>query len=297
MQKIIPNLWFDHRAEEAVRFYTGLFPGSKITRTAHYDKVASEVSGMKEGEVLSMDFELAGQAFIAINADDHYRFTPSVSLTVYCESEREIDDLWKSLSAGGKILMELGEYPFSRRFGFLQDRFGVAWQLNLKDESRKIVPTLIFVGDVYGRAEEAMNFYLSLFKEGRSVAVAHQPHAQDSSRQALLHGIFRLFGQEFVAMDGSGHHAFGFTGAVSFMVLCENQQEIDLYWKALGMGGKEMPCGWIEDGFGVTWQIVPAELHSMLTDPDPARSRRAMQAMFQMKKFDIATLRAAYAGG
>ena len=142
MQKIIPFLWFDHNAEEAVRFYTSLFPNSKIQSKNHYGDAGAQVSGISRGTVMTVSFHLEGQEFMALNGGPMFRFTPAISFFVQCKTRSEIEELWNKLSKGSKVLMELDKYPFSERFGWLEDSFGVSWQLILTSARAKNHPIL-----------------------------------------------------------------------------------------------------------------------------------------------------------
>ena len=163
MQKITPYLWFDGQAEEAVTLYTSAFANSRIVDVTRYGDAGPGPSGT----VMIAAFELAGQRFIALNGGPQYKFTPAISFFVYCDTREELDGLWAKLSAGGKVLMELDKYPFSERFGWVDDRFGVSWQLSLASNAQKILPFFLFVGKQDGKAAEAMNLYTSLFENAR----------------------------------------------------------------------------------------------------------------------------------
>jgi predicted 3-demethylubiquinone-9 3-methyltransferase (glyoxalase superfamily) len=291
MQKITPFLWFDDNAEEAVRFYTSIFENSKIGRVTHYDKASSAESGRPEGSVLTVDFTLNGQEFGALNGGPVFKFTPAISLFVYCSTNERVDELFAKLSAGGEVLMPLDKYPFSERYAFIKDKFGMAWQVMISPGKSHIVPSLLFVGESYGKAEEALKLYTSIFP---NASVDHVNHYDDG---AVMHSSFYLEGQEFMAMDGAGEHKFSFSEAVSLLVNCETQDEIDMYWERLTAdGGQEVQCGWLKDKFGISWQIVPVQLATMLSDKDTAKAQRAMKAMLQMKKLDLPALQRAYDG-
>src|SRR3989344_4720878 len=166
MQKIPPHLWFDKEAKEAATFYTSLFENSKITNI-------TTITGTPSGDCDIVQFELCGQPFMAISASPLFKFNPSTSFLVNFDPSRDpnaqknIDTVWQKLSEGGKALMEIGEYPFSKRYGWVEDKYGLSWQLILTnpggEERPTIVPSLTFVGEVYGKAEEAVNFYISVF--------------------------------------------------------------------------------------------------------------------------------------
>ena len=153
----------------------------------------------------------------------------------------------------------------------------------------KITPFLWYDSE----AEEAATLYTSLFPSSRIVDVARYGAAGPGPEGTVMTVRFELDGQRFVALNGGPAHPF--TEAVSFVVDCTTQDEVDRYWSALSEGGKEGPCGWLKDRFGLSWQIVPSRLPELLTDPDRARSQRVMQAMLQMKKIDIAALEEAAA--
>jgi|FLYL01.1.fsa_nt_gi predicted 3-demethylubiquinone-9 3-methyltransferase (glyoxalase superfamily) len=296
MQKITPNLWFDDRAEEAAQFYTSLFEDSRVGQVTHYDKAAAEASGKPEGSVLTVDFMLAGQDFVALNGGPHFKFTPAISFFVTMESEAEVDALWEKLVEGGTVLMPLEAYPWSEKYGWLADRYGLSWQVSLgkrSDVGQAIVPSLLFVGEQHGKAEEAIRFYTSLF-EGSSVrGILHYGPGEHEPEGTVKHAQFVLAGQTFTAMDSSLAHDFSFNEAISFIVNCETQAEVDRFWNALSAVPEAEQCGWLKDAFGVSWQIVPTVLPKLLSDPDPEKSQRVMQAMLQMKKLDIATLQQA----
>jgi predicted 3-demethylubiquinone-9 3-methyltransferase (glyoxalase superfamily) len=156
---------------------------------------------------------------------------------------------------------------------------------------QKITPWLWFDTE----AEEAATFYTSVFEDGRILDVAYYNEAGPRPAGSVLTVRFVIQGQEFAALNGGPE--FRFNEAVSFQVLCEDQAEVDHYWKALTDGGEVVQCGWLKDRYGVSWQIAPTRIFELLADPDPERARRATEAMFGMKKLDIAELERAAAGG
>jgi predicted 3-demethylubiquinone-9 3-methyltransferase (glyoxalase superfamily) len=290
MQKIVPFLWFNEETEEAVNLYTSIFKNGKVGELRRFSE---DVPGPK-GKVITETFELAGLQFMALNGGPEFSFTPATSFFVYCETEEEIDTLWQQLSQGGTALMELGPYPFSEKFGWVMDRFGLSWQLNLVRQAQKVFPFLLFVGDQHGRVEEAIRFYTSLFKNSSIDLIDRFGPDQGEPEGAVMHARFTLAGQEFMAMESAAAHQFTFTPAVSFFVNCENQAEVDYFWERLSAGGKKDQCGWLTDQFGVSWQIVPTILGELMGDPDPERAGRVTQAMLKMTKLDIAQLKQAY---
>jgi len=293
MQKITPSLWFNDNAEEAMNYYVSIFRNSEVLNVSRY----GEAGPGSEGSVLVVSFRLAGLEFVALNGGPHFTPNPSVSFFVGCESARELDDLWASLSEGGSVLMDLGEYPFSEKYGWVQDRFGFTWQLILTGEPQSIAPALMFVGDQHGRAEEAMKTYTSVFENASIGHVERWGAGQLLPEGSVMHASFTLSDQPFMAMDSGLDHDFTFNEAISFTIDCKSQDEVDYFWdKLIEGGGEPSQCGWLKDKFGLSWQVVPAVLIELLRDEDLEKTGRVMQAMLQMAKIDIAMLQAAHEG-
>lgn len=292
MKGIVPHLWFDVEALEAARFYVGLFENSGVTNTF-------VIGNTPSGEAMLVDFTLAGQPFEAISAGPEFRFNPSVSLMVACETAQEVDALWKALSEGGEALMDLGEYPFSKRYGWIQDRFGLSWQLMLTagGTAQKITPCLLFARPVCGKAEEAARFYAGLFRDSGVDFVSRYAEGEAMVKDAKANYVdFHLGGMRFAAMD----HGYGdgepFNEAVSFIVNCESQAEVDDFWGKLSAVPEAEACGWLKDRYGVSWQIVPTAMTEMMATGTQEQLGRVTQAFLQMKKFDIASLKRAFDG-
>lgn len=152
---------------------------------------------------------------------------------------------------------------------------------------QKITPFLWFDQ----QAEEAANFYVSIFPHSKIVRMTHYGEAGPGPDGSVMTVEFQLEGQSFVGLNGGPE--FPFTNAVSFVVNCQSQEEVDSYWEKLSAGGTEIQCGWLKDKFGVPWQIVPVELFALLSDPSPEKTQRVMKAMFGMTKLDLHALRAA----
>jgi predicted 3-demethylubiquinone-9 3-methyltransferase (glyoxalase superfamily) len=293
MQKIIPHLWFDKEAKEAADFYVSTFPKSKVKHTTVLHNTPS-------GSAELMTFELTGQEFQAISAGPLFKFNPSVSFHFKSKSKEEVDAIWKKLSDGGQILMELGEYPFSERYGWAQDKYGLSWQLIYSggvDIKQQITPVIMFVGNVCGKAEEAVKFWTSVFREANIDKLLHYGKAEEPNNEGTVkYAALSLFGQEFGAMDSAYNHQFDFNEAISFIVNCETQEEIDYYWNKLTAVPEAEACGWLKDKYGFSWQIVPTSMEKMLRSNDQEKIDRVTQAFLPMKKLDIAILQAAYDG-
>jgi predicted 3-demethylubiquinone-9 3-methyltransferase (glyoxalase superfamily) len=250
---------------------------------------------------MTFEFEIEGQKFIALNGGPLFKFTPAVSFLVACNTKEEVDEIWERLSEGGTALMELGEYPFSEKYGWTQDRYGLSWQVMFMGDRKtkqKITPTLMFVGEQCGKAEAAINFYTSVFNNAEIGNILRYGKGEEPDKERTIkHAAFTLENQGFAAMDSARKHDFTFNEAISFMVECETQEEIDYYWEKLTAdGGQESMCGWLKDKFGVSWQVSPTVLGEMLQDPDKEKVERVTDAFLRMKKFDIGGLEKAYEG-
>ncbi len=282
LQKIIPHLWFDKEAKEAAEFYSSVFDDSRINSVT---KIHDTPSG--DAEVVA--FQIMGYDFMAISAGPFFKINPSISFHVKCRTTGEVDQIWKKLSEGGTVMMELGEYPFSRRYGWIHDKFGVSWQVihTEGDFKQRIMPALMFVGDVCGRAEEAVGFYASVFRDGKAQVLARYVDGEEPDKAGTVkYAQFILDRQEFGAMDSAWMHDFGFNEAISFVINCKDQQEIDYFWDKLSAVPEAEQCGWVKDKFGVSWQIVPANMGELIgRNPE-----KTTPVMLKMKKIIVADL-------
>ena len=307
MQKVFPHLWFDKEAKEAATFYTSLFPDSKITNVTMLRDTPSGDSEM-------VTFELWNQTFMAISAGPLFKFNPSASFMVNFDpllfgssstpekdAREKLDMLWNKLAEGGTVLMPIDKYPFSERYGWLQDKYGLSWQLiltNPEGEPRPaIVPSLMFVGSRCGKAEEAINFYLSVFKDSKMGGIFRYGKDQQPDKEnTVMYADFLLEGTWFAAMESAHAHKFDFNEAVSFVVTCADQDEIDYYWHKLSAVPQSEQCGWLKDKYGVSWQITPFEMEEMMSKGTHEQIDRLTKAFLPMKKLNIAKLKEAYEG-
>jgi predicted 3-demethylubiquinone-9 3-methyltransferase (glyoxalase superfamily) len=298
-QKIVPSLWFDKEAEEAAKLYTSLFENSEIGDSARYSEAGQEVHRQEPGSVMTVEYALDGYRFSALNGGPDFKFNPSISFFVNRESEDEVDALWEELAQDGSVLMPLQAYPFSKRYGWLADRYGLSWQVSVSDDGRSsIIPSLMFVGDKTGQAEAAIDFYTLVFSDSKVGEIFRYSAGQEPDKEGTVaYGPFVLAGQDFVAMDSAREHDFSFNEAISLIVNCEDQAEVDYYWERLSAVPESEQCGWLKDRFGVSWQIVPTVLGELMTDPDRAKADRVMEAVLQMKKLDIDELHVAADNG
>ena len=301
MQKITPHLWFDKEAREAAELYVSAIPDSRI------DGV-TKLSDTPSGDCDLVSFTLGGQPFMAISAGPLFRFNPSISFHIKCDTVEEVDTVWARLSEGGQVLMPLDTYPFSQRFGWVADRFGLSWQISHaggKTIGQVVTPVLLFVGSVLGKAEEAINHYASVFANAPNSEGGLMSNADVMSRYGegeapdvpgtVRYAQFTLAGQEFGALDSAHDHKFTFNEAVSLMVPCDTQEEIDYFWDKLAANPNAGQCGWVKDRYGVSWQVTPTAMGRLLGGGDKARAQRVTQAFLKMKKFDIEELERAAA--
>lgn len=300
MQKIIPHLWFDTQAKEAAEFYTSAFPNSKMVSTAVLHDTPS-------GDCDMVTFNLNGHDFMAMSAGPYFTINPSISFMVNFDPSRDeqakegLDNLWNKLSEGGTILMPLQEYPFSKYYGWVQDRFGVSWQLILTDPSGDprpfIIPSLLFAGENTNKAEDAINFYLSVFKDAKQGTLARYPeNTGPAKKDSVMFADMMLEKQWFAAMDSGQDQPLVFSEAISLIINCETQEEIDYYWEKLSAVPESEQCGWLKDKFGVSWQVTPAEINKMINQGTPEETARVTQALLKMKKINLAELKAAQHG-
>ena len=283
--KIAPHLWFDKEAKEATELYCSLFPDSKI-------KNITTITDTPSGDCDIVSFDLAGQPFMAISAGPLFRFNPSVSFMVNFdpskdpEAEKHLNAVWEKLSEGGTSLMPLGEYSFSKRYGWLKDKYGLSWQLILSDpggeERPFIVPSLLFTEKVWGKAEVAVEFYTSVFKNAKQGGIYRYPAGMEPDKEGtVMFSDFMIENQWFAAMDSAREHGYTFNEAVSFMIYCDTQDEIDYYWEKLSHFPEAEQCGWCKDKYGLSWQVSPTVMNEMMTKGTREQVDRVTQAFFK----------------
>ncbi|SDB28228.1 Glyoxalase superfamily enzyme, possibly 3-demethylubiquinone-9 3-methyltransferase [Flavobacteriaceae bacterium MAR_2010_188] len=274
--RIYPCLSFNDQSREASDFYLQVFKASSLSSRT---------------DIVSI-LNIVGHKFMALDAGADFKPNPAMSFYTVFESEKELKQVWNSLSETGMVMMPLNKYDWSELYGWVSDKFGVSWQLSLgkrSDMGQKITPALMFVGRQFGKAEEAIDFYTTIFDDSNQIVMNR--YREDDKLQAgkLVHAQFQLKGQRFIAMDSGMEHKFQFSEGNSFVVSCKNGKEIDHYWEALSAGGEKSRCGWLKDKFGLSWQIVPAELGEWMKDKD--RTKRIMAKVITMDKLDYDELK------
>lgn len=294
------HLWFDKEAKEAAEFYCSVFPDSRITGV-------TTINDTPSGDSEMISFTVWGFPFMAISAGPHFKMNPSVSCIVNFDPSRDpnaremLDEAWDKLSDGGIALMPLDRYPFSERYGWIQDKYGFTWQLMLTNPDGEprpaIVPSMMFIGENCGKAEEARELYLSVFRNAKPGALVKYGPGQEPDREGtVMFTDFMLENTWLAAMDSAHAHRFSFNEAISLLVNCETQEEIDHYWEHLSAVSEAEQCGWLKDRYGVSWQISASSLDEMMTRGTPEQRNRVTKAFLKMKKFNLAELQQAFDG-
>lgn len=264
-------LWFDNQAKEALTFYSSIFPNSRINQS---------------NEAVT-DALLFGVHFTGINGGPMFKPNPSISFMVILDTEAEVDSIWQALSPKGKVLMQLDTYPWSPHYGWVEDEYGVSWQLYLGDakdvNEQRIVPTLMFTKEQNGKCEEALAFYQSVFPEYQQFGILR--HQEGELAGMVQHTQLSINNFLIMAMDGGNMHDFKFNEGVSLVLHCDTQEDIDYFWNAFTKEGEESRCGWCKDSFGVSWQIIPKNISVLLERPS------ASAALMKMTKIIINDLK------
>lgn len=268
-----PCIWFNGNAKEAMQLYCSVFKQSKIVADTP----------------MVVNAELHGQLLMGLNGGPQFAPNASISFMVMCETADEADTYWNKLAPDGKVLMPMDKYGWSERYGWVEDKFGVSWQIYTGDGNaspQKIVPTLMFCQAQQGKAEQAVHFYTRLIQPSSIMGILQYP-AGDFKGQ-VQHSQFTVKEYLLMAMDSGVPQSFTFTEGISLVIQCDTQEEIDHYWNGFTKDGAESMCGWCKDQYGVSWQIIPGALPKLMSDP--ARARRVMNEILKMKKLDIARL-------
>jgi len=277
---IYPCVWFDNNGTEAAQYYCSVFPNTKIITD----------TGMVQ--MLSVN----GQHLMFLTASPIFSPNASISFLIANEDEAETERLFHELSKEGIALMPLDSYPFSKKYGWVRDRYGITWQLytgERGDTDQYFVPTLMFVHKQNGRAKEAISFYTGLFPGSKTEGIMEYDGAEDTKGN-VQHAHFSISGYTLACMDSSYPHQFSFDEGISMVVLTKNQEDTDHYWNNMtNDGGEESQCGWLKDKFGVSWQIVPRRLPELMNQPDKEKAKKVTDVMMKMKKIVIADLEAA----
>jgi len=272
-EHITPCLWFNNQAKEAAALYCSVFSNCKITSQSPI------VTGI----------DVSGHSITLLDGGPMYSPNPSISFFYICEKPEEFDRIWKAFSKEGTVMMPADKYPWSEKYGWITDTYGISWQLavgKLSDVGQKITPCLMFTGKQYGRVDEAIAHYSSIFKNAKVEGILrYGPDELPEQEGKVKHAQIALGNQKFMLMESAGAHDFNFSEGVSLTIHCETQEEIDYNWEKLTEGGEESMCGWLKDRFGVSWQVIPTMLSKIMGDP--AKAGKAAQAFMAMRKLNI----------
>ncbi|SHK80323.1 VOC family protein [Chryseobacterium polytrichastri] len=282
---IFPCLWYDGDAKQSAEFYCKIFDG-KITADTP----------------VVMNIDLFGQKLMLLNGGPQFKKNASVSFMVICETEDEVQKYWDQLIEGGIALMPLDSYSWSKKYGWLKDKYDVTWQIFLgeKQTEQKIIPTFMFIHENNGKALEAMELYTHTFPNSTIGNILRygegsEGHANPELAKNIQHAHFEIDGYSLFCMDNSYDHPFDFNEGISMVVMTDDQEQTDHLWNTLTSdGGRESMCGWLKDKYGFSWQIVPKKLIQLMSDPDQEKAQKVVQAMMRMHKIIIQDLENAY---
>jgi len=276
---IYPCLTLKGKVAEAADFYINTFGEGLILQTSPY----------------VIQIQLSGQKFMLLNEGPSTVPNPSISFMVTSETVEETELYWNKLIDGGHVMMPLKAYDWSIEYGWVVDKYGISWQVytgSRADTLQKFSPSLMFIGKNAGKAAEAINFYTSLYPQSDIQGILKYEEGEGDNPNFVKHAQFKIYDLITMAMDSSAEFSFDFNDAISLVVECDTQSEIDNYWdKLTANGGNEVACGWLVDKYGVSWQIIPKKLKELLKDTD--RAQRVMNALMQMKKLVIVELESA----
>jgi predicted 3-demethylubiquinone-9 3-methyltransferase (glyoxalase superfamily) len=296
MTRIIPSIWCNDTADDMAALYTEHFPDARIVDTSKYPTEGLlDFQQPLAGKTLTIDLEIGDTRINLLNGGPGVAPNPSISFMLNFqpahdpEAREHLDALWAVLSDGGTVMMPLDAYPHSAHYGWLQDRFGVSWQFMLTtpeaDPRPFMVPSLMFSDENANKADPALQTYVDLFADSHRGTTARYPEdAGDGVAGSLMYGDALVSGVWLAGMDAPSPQGRTFDNAVSLIATCADQDEIDRYWSVLSQDPDSERCGWCRDAFGVSWQIVPADMDSLMKHPG------AFDALMQMGRIVIADL-------
>jgi len=276
--KIYPCFWMQEDPASALTLYRQAFP---------------EIEVLSQSALVGM-FRLHGFEVMLLNGGPQYRPNPAVSLTLHCDGEASAQRVWSALLNDAEVLMPLGTYDWSSCYGWLNDRNGISWQITTgapQQQGQLVHSSLMFCGAQQGKANAAIDYYTGLFPRSARLQTHLYPVTMPELAGQVMYASFKLEDIGFAAMDSGVPQSFSFTPGNSHVIVCRDQDEIDYYWNAFTADGHESRCGWCDDKFGLSWQVIPASLPQLMSDPDTGSA--VAQAMFRMKKLDLAELQRA----
>lgn len=292
-QMIVPNVWSNKLAEEQAEFYAGVFRDFSFEVTGRYpNEGLPDFQKEMAGKPVTVHLHLAGTQITIINAGPEFEPNPSINFmlnfdpVLYEDASDYLDEVYEKLSDGGFVMMPKDEYPFSKKYAWVADKFGVSWQLiltNPEGEPRPLVlPSLMFCGAAQNKAREAVSAYIELIPDSRWGTIAEYPEQSGPAGEGnIMFSEFQLAGQWFTAMDSGVEQPFTFNEGVSLMINARGQDEIDRYWAALSTVPESEQCGWCKDAYGLSWQVVPDNMDELMSRPG------AYETMMTMGELEI----------
>ena len=291
MQKIIPHLWFDKEADEASKFYMSLFEDSKL-------KDKTILNSTPSGTVEMITIELAGQEFMLLSAGPYFTFTPAISFVIACNTVDEVNKLWEKMIDGGEALMPLSHIRLVKNMvGWPTDTDypGKSCISETLTSNKKSHLPFCLSGNNMEILKKQLHSILAYFMIQILTISTNMVRVRNPiNRERSCTGHITLENLDFIAMESAHEHHFSFNEAISFLVNCDTQEEIDYYWEKLSAVPEAEQCGWLKDKFGISWQINPSIMNEMMSKNEPEKLAKVTEAFLKMKKFDIAELVKAY---
>ena len=276
---IFPCFWFNQNGAEAAKFYTSIFQNSKITLDTP----------------MVINIEIKGQKLMFLNGGPMFQPNLTLSLMMMCDSKEEAESYYQKLSEKGKVMMELDSYPWSESYAWVEDQYGISWQINYtKEYQQKFSPVMMFTGQNNGKCKEALEYYTSVFPNSSIESVMEYQEGQGDTAGNVAHSQFVVNDYLMMAMDSSHDHQAQFTEGTSMTIMTRDQEETDYYWNEFTKEGQESMCGWLKDKYGFSWQIVPHRLIELTNTHEVERAQKAFAAMMKMKKIIIKDIEDAY---
>ncbi|MGL4759339.1 MAG: VOC family protein [Patescibacteria group bacterium] len=285
MKNPIIHLWFDTEAKNAADFYLSVFSSNASIINK------SIINSNSNNEYDFFEMKIHNQELILISAGPFFKKNSSISMFVNYSTEEELREIYNKLSEGSKILMELGKYDFSPLYSWIEDKYGVSWQLIYDPQNQYnqvIEPCFLFTNEACGKAKEAMELYTKALPNSSIKTLVNYPQGvEGQSTNNLMYGVLDLNGYTLIFMDSSLEHDFNFNEGVSVLLNVENQTEFDNCYKYLSDAIESEQCGWVKDKYGISWQIQPIQLVDIMRSSNVESKNKVIQKILTMKRLEI----------
>lgn len=265
---LFPCIWHNHTAHEASDYYLKIFPNASET--------------IQGGLITKL--EIGDQSLLLLNGGNDFTPNSTISLFYYAPSAEEAKKIFDQLKEGGKVMMDFGPYDFAKLYAFVEDKYHTSWQIYWGDYRGNNATCLMFTDEIEGKANNAIQYYLSVFKNSRLLSKELYPESTGKRAGYVMFSEIQIDNFHLNLMDSGVDQSIRFTEGNSIVVECNDQEEIDHYWYHLSKDGEEQMCGWCKDQFGISWQIIPKQLFNYLQTP------AAVEAFMSMKKINIEQL-------